>query len=393
VNVRWRTTTLGDACPISSRKAEEFEGERPYYATGSVGALGQLLGKPELVTFAERPSRAGCMPKAGDVGFARMKGTKKVIRIDEALDGALFSTGFCFLAPSAGVDPDFVFYFIASDEFQRRKDAAAGAGIMGGLRNADASRIPIKLPSLPEQQRIVGILDRAFEGIATAKANTEKNVQNTRALFDSYRRRVFAERDSGWEERRLADVSVDFGRGRSRHRPRNAKKLYGGSYPFIQTGDVRNAKHVITAYSQTYSEEGLAQSKLWPKGTLCITIAANIAETGILGFDACFPDSIIGMVVDDSRAEVKYVEYLLQSYKVLLQAQGKGSAQDNINLGTFENQTFPFPDLQAQQAIVRKLDQLRRETERLEHIYEEKSSALNAMEEAVLHRATSWGVR
>lgn len=92
-------------------------------------------------------------------------------------------------------------------------------------------------------------------------------------------------------------------------------------YPFIQTGDIRNSNHYITEYSQTYNEIGLAQSKLWTKGTICITIAANIAETGILGFDACFPDSVIGMTVNHELAETNYVEYLLQSFKGRLQAK------------------------------------------------------------------------
>ncbi len=85
-------------------------------------------------------------------------------------------------------------------------------------------------------------------------------------------------------------------------------RLYNGEYPFIQTGDVRNSDHLITSYSQTYNEAGLAQSKLWPKGTLCITIAANIAETGILDFDACFPDSVIGVVANENLTSNKFLE-------------------------------------------------------------------------------------
>jgi len=103
-------------------------------------------------------------------------------------------------------------------------------------------------------------------------------------------------------------MALDFGRGKSKHRPRNDERLYGGDIPFIQTGDIRNASHIITQYSQTYSEVGLKQSKLWPRGTLCITIAANIAETSILGFDACFPDSVIGFVADPKKTSAGYVE-------------------------------------------------------------------------------------
>jgi type I restriction enzyme S subunit len=151
------------------------------------------------------------------------------------------------------------------------------------LNQANLREIPLPIPPLPEQQRIVSLLDEAFEGIATAKANAEKNLQNARAVFESELQAVFSQRGEGWVEKRLSDVSKDFGRGKSKHRPRNDSKLYGGPYPFIQTGDVRNSEHLISSYTQTYSQTGLAQSKLWPKGTLCITIAANIAETGVLG--------------------------------------------------------------------------------------------------------------
>ncbi|MEG2110919.1 MAG: restriction endonuclease subunit S, partial [Anaerovoracaceae bacterium] len=154
----------------------------------------------------------------------------------------------------------------------------------------------------------------------------------------------------------LRDVALEFGRGKSKHRPRNDSRLYGGKIPFIQTGDIRNAAHTIEQFTQTYSEFGLEQSKLWPKGTLCITIAANIAETAIIGFDSCFPDSIIGFVANPQKTSSSYVEYLLTSYKAKLQTKSTGSAQENINLATFENWLLPFPPLTEQQRIVDILD-------------------------------------
>jgi type I restriction enzyme S subunit len=144
---------------------------------------------------------------------------------------------------------------------------------------------------------------------------------------------------------------------------------------------------LITEHSQTYSDAGLAQSKLWPKGTICITIAANIAETGILDFDACFPDSVIGMVTNPDEADLGFVEYLLQSFKVRLQAKGKGSAQANINMGTFENERFPFPSLAEQKRIVAQLDSLAVEAQRLESIYQQKLTALEALKKSLLHQA------
>jgi type I restriction enzyme S subunit len=134
---------------------------------------------------------------------------------------------------------------------------------------------------------------------------------------------------------------------------------------------------------------GLAQSKLWPKGTICITIAANIAETAILDFDACFPDSVIGVVPDPKQADIGFVEYLLQSFKARLQSLGKGSAQANINMGTFEHERFPFPSVSEQKEIVAKLDGLSEETQRLASLYTRKLAALEALKKSLLHQAFS----
>jgi len=198
---------------------------------------------------------------------------------------------------------------------------------------------------------------------------------------------VFANRGVGWEEKTLKEISMTFSRGKSKNRPRNDLKLYGGKYPFVQTGDIRNSNHYITEYTQTYNEIGLAQSKLWPKGTICITIAANIAETGILSFDACFPDSVIGLIVNQKIADAGFVEYMLQCFKKRLQAKGKGSAQDNLNVTKFENEYFPIPPLPEQRAIVAKLDALSAETQKLEAIYQQKLANLEELKQSVLRKA------
>ncbi|EIV8617995.1 restriction endonuclease subunit S [Vibrio vulnificus] len=217
--------------------------------------------------------------------------------------------------------------------------------------------VPIPCPNNPEkslaiQAEIVRILD-AFTTM-TAELTAELNMRKKQ--YNYYRDQLLSFDGGEVEWKTLGEVALDFGRGKSKHRPRNDPRLYGGDTPFIQTGDIRNATHVIQEYNQTYSELGLKQSKLWPKGTLCITIAANIAETSILGFDACFPDSVIGFVANPEETSSSYVEYLLSSIKTQLEEKGQGSAQSNINLGTFKNLKLPFPPLLEQERIVCLLD-------------------------------------
>ena len=149
---------------------------------------------------------------------------------------------------------------------------------------------------------------------------------------------------------RLDDLGF-VSRGRSRHRPRNDASLYGGNYPFFQTGDIKAANLYLTEYSQTYSEAGLAQSKMWDKGTLCITIAANIAETAILGIPGCFPDSVVGFVPDPDKADVRFIKYYIDILKLGMQSISRGTTQDNMSVEKLMSFDFNVPDLATQRKI------------------------------------------
>ena len=152
-------------------------------------------------------------------------------------------------------------------------------------------------------------------------------------------------------------------RGKSKHRPRNDPQLLGGPYPLIQTGDVKNAGLYIKHYDSTYSEFGLLQSKLWPKGTLCITIAANIAETAILDFDACFPDSIVGFL-PNKRANTIFIRYQIEALKDFLNSKATEVAQRNLNLEKLESVFFMVPPISLQNefaSFINQIDKLQNE--------------------------------
>ena len=150
----------------------------------------------------------------------------------------------------------------------------------------------------------------------------------------------------------------ELNRGKSKHRPRDDQALYGGPYPFIQTGDVRRSDGSITQFTQTYSQFGLAQSRLWPSGTLCITIAANIAETGILKLEACFPDSVVGFIPQMGSPTVEYVECFIRTARDRLDRFASATAQKNINLEVLEAVAIPTPPLAEQARIVAEVDRL-----------------------------------
>ncbi|MCX7003145.1 MAG: restriction endonuclease subunit S [bacterium] len=153
-----------------------------------------------------------------------------------------------------------------------------------------------------------------------------------------------------WQSAKLNELGF-VGRGKSRHRPRNAAFLYGGQYPFFQTGDIKAASFHLTQHTQTYSEQGLAQSKLWKIGTLCITIAANIAETAILGIDGCFPDSVVGFVADTDKADVRFIKYYMDTLKLQMQSVSRGTTQDNLSVDKLLTFDFLVPPLPVQRRI------------------------------------------
>jgi type I restriction enzyme S subunit len=190
----------------------------------------------------------------------------------------------------------------------------------------------------------------------------------------------------GWCWATLSQIGI-LDRGRSRHRPRNASHLYGGPYPFVQTGDIRHANTFVRSYAQTYSEAGLSQSRLWPVGTLCITIAANIAETAILGFDACFPDSIVGFLPVSNGMSIRYVELFLRTIQGDLEAYAPATAQKNINLETLNDVAICLPPTGEQREIVAQLDERLSRADVVESQIESNLKRSARLRQAILKRA------
>lgn len=178
----------------------------------------------------------------------------------------------------------------------------------------------------------------------------------------------------------------ELARGKSKHRPRNDKKLFDGEYPFFQTGDVK-AQKVLKHFTQTYNEVGLKQSKLWKKGTLCITIAANIAETGFLGIDACFPDSIVGYNPYEKIVDARYIDYFFQSAKNKISAFAPATAQKNINLTTLENLVIPFCSLEEQTQIVQEIESRLSVCDKMEQSINESIEKAEALRQSILKKA------
>lgn len=187
-----------------------------------------------------------------------------------------------------------------------------------------------------------------------------------------------------WDYKVLDELGT-VSRGRSRHRPRNDKSLFGGKYPFVQTADVKAANLYLTDYTETYNEKGLEQSKLWKAGTLCITIAANIADTAILGIDACFPDSVMGFVPFDGVSNVKFIKYAFDLLQRDFKQISQGTAQDNLSWQKLETIKFPAPDIEVQNKIVEILGSY-------DDLIENNRKQIKLLEEAAQRLYKEWFV-
>jgi len=252
--------------------------------------------------------------------------------------------------------PLFIYRLLQTkSEYLKRK--ATGATIKH-INRKSLEQLEIPEIGIIDQQNIAALLSKAENLISQRKESLQ--------LLDEFLKSTFLEmfgdplrNEKGWEKIPLAKLgSLD--RGVSKNRPRNAPELLGGNYPLIQTGEVTNAGLFIKKYTHTYSELGLKQSKLWKKGTMLITIAANIAQTSILTFDACFPDSIVGFVAHEKETNTIYIHYLFIFFQRFLENSATQTAQKNINLDILRNLSVPNPpfDLQTRFAqIVKKTPQ------------------------------------
>lgn len=166
-----------------------------------------------------------------------------------------------------------------------------------------------------------------------------------------------------WDTKKLSQLG-EFKRGKSKHRPRNDEQLFvNGIYPLIQTGEVKRANLYISKHNAAYNDFGLAQSKLWDEGTLCITIAANIAETGILSYPMCFPDSVVGFVANKEVTSELFMHYVFSFIRQAIQNSVNGSIQDNIDIEYLSGLTFKIPKKDYQDKIVKLLSSLDKKIE------------------------------
>ena len=270
-------------------------------------------------------------------GMSCMKGY-----VVEILEPAYVVSHLAIISPKEDVcnSKYLKFYYTFNKPQKLIKDVAYPS-----ISLADIQEETIDLPPLDKQQEIVSILDKINNVIEADKKQLELLDEAIKSRFLE----IFGDPESNplnFEKVKFAELG-ELARGKSKHRPRNDAALLGGPYPLIQTGDVTSSQLYIRNYSSTYSELGLKQSKMWSKGTLCITIAANIADSAILTFDSCFPDSVVGFIPNED-VNVLFVKYQLDLLKEYFDSKATAVAQKNLNLEKLSSALFIKPLLKQQ---------------------------------------------
>ena len=309
-----------------------------------VGETKETISDVAVIESGIKPAPANTVIMSFKLTLGKTAITTKPTYTNEAIM-AFIPTG------NYPVCPNYFYHFLGGRDWSKGTNRA----VMGTtLNKATLSEIDVIVPSLAKQIEISERLDIIDSVISLRKQQLAKLDELVKARFVE----LFGDpvnNSKGLPELTLPELG-EFGRGVSKHRPRNDPKLLGGEYPLIQTGEVANSELYITSYENTYSELGLKQSKMWKAGTLCITIAANIAKTAILTFDACFPDSVVGFKANDKTNNI-FIHYWFSFFQAILEAQAPESAQKNINLKILSELKIIVPPIEQQNEFMAFVEQ------------------------------------
>jgi len=264
--------------------------------------------------------------------------------------------------------------FTTEQSIDKLKQTILQLAVMGRLVEQDEGDEPA--------EKILGQLAEVKQAmIAKGLLKKERKSQSVDGVDAPY------EIPECWSWCSLTDIG-ELARGKSKHRPRNDPSLYqDGTVPLIQTGDVAHASPWITTFSAKYNQRGVEQSRLWRPGTLCITIAANIGDTGLLSFDACFPDSVVGFTPFWSDIPPEYFEYFLRTAKQHLEDFAPSTAQKNINLEVLQKLLVPLPPVPEMKRIVQKVDELMALCDQLKERLNQSNETRCQLAEAVVEGA------
>lgn len=331
-------------------------------------------------------------PLPGDILYTRVGSYGEAAVIESDIEFSIFVSLTLIKPMKRMLDSYFLKYYLNSNEVKSLAKSSINSSGVGNLNVGTVRQFPIPIPPLPEQQRIVSILDEAFEAIDQAKANTEKNLQNARELFQSELNRIFTNKGEGWVEKKLKEI----GATQTGTTPKTSEKEnYGDYIPFIKPADVDfSGAGDIRFDNDGLSEIGLKRGRLIGKGSiLMVCIGATIGKVGYSELDVSCNQQI-NTLTPDKEFDSKFFYYGLASKnfqdRVLSEGKGAQATLPIINKSKWENLTISFPKSKSeQQRIVSQLDMLLVETKQLEANYQKKLNGLEELKKSILQKAFS----
>ena len=390
----WQTKTLGEVLektetvnPLQSPNTE-FD----YIDVSSVSNTTFEIEETQRLKGKDAPSRARKLVRMNDIIFATIRPTlQRIAVVPEYLDKQVCSTGYFVLRPKQGIDHRFVFYSLFTENFIGQMESLQKGASYPAVTDGDVRAQEIPVPPLAEQQRIVGLLDEAFEGLATAKANAEKNLQNARALFESHLQSVFTQRGPGWVEKHkplseLCELIVD-----CEHK---TAPIQEEGYPSIRTPNIGKGKLLLEGVNRV-SEETY---KAWTRraeplaGDLILAREAPAGNVAVIPEDTrvCLGQRTVLIrpkadIFNPSFLALRLLEPQMQE-KLL--AHSRGATVQHVNMKDIRAlDVGAIPRLRVQEQIAANVNAVSAEGERLARLYERKLAALEALKKSLLHQA------
>jgi type I restriction enzyme S subunit len=322
------------------------------------------LKRKQVMSDCEKYKRA----VKGDIAYNMMRMWQGAVGV-APVDG-LVSPAYVVARPYSATEPRYFAYLFRTKAYMNEVDGYS-RGIVkdrNRLYWQDFKRMPSCIPPYEEQKAIANYLDanaikirrfirnrRRLIEVLNEQKQAIINRAVTRGLDPNAKLKPsgvewIGDIPQNWKTRRIKTFSKIL-RGKFSHRPRNDPSLYDGDFPFIQTGDVARANKYIIGYKQSLNERGYAISKEFPKGTLIMTIAANIGDVAILDFAACFPDSIVGFVPNE-EIFLEFLFYLFTAMKMEFLKEAPVNTQGNLNVERIGSMFVAIPDLETQRSLV-----------------------------------------
>jgi len=381
----WPQAALGEVLT----KSEEWTDINPTdtYNEITVRLWGKGVTLRREVEGSEIASGRRLVARAGQFILSRIDARNGALGlVPDSLDGAVASNDFPLFTPNPSrLLPAFLDWMSKTRSFvEICKAASEGTTNRVRLQEDRFLRMTISLPSVPEQRRIVARIEELAAKIKEARSLRQQATQEGEALVGAKAAGIFhAALKNGSQP--LESVAT-LERGKFSYRPRNDPRFFGGSHPWIQIGEIEQSNKFIRNWTQTLNDEGLAISKMFPRGTVLISIAATIGAVGILDFDCCVPDSIVG-VTPHAGTDSEFIYHYLGYLRGHLEDIAPQSAQKNINLQILSALPVPQLGLIEQRRIVAELDALQAQVDALEKLQAESATELGALLPSILDKA------